>query len=293
MIEDRYKVVHLPCVRIFCDDEFNCRKRIDRSTCVDLAVDIKEHGLDFPIHVQPYNLKMGFDYRIVSGHRRFVAMYHINKNENIPCVVRTDLIDEKNAKEVNIRENIQRQQLTLLQEAEAISYFITTGDSVAQVAKRLGKTSGWVEPRRKLMALPKFVRDAADNGVITQNHINQMWTYRDDDEKLSSMIREIKERTDKGERAIVIKEERKIAEFASVRCPKSHEIDDFLEVLARNIVHNISEDEYFAARCLAWVRGHISQAQIYMSLRTECKRLGVEFRPPDDVSKILNSVVRA
>jgi ParB/RepB/Spo0J family partition protein len=291
----RYTVTEIPCHEIFCDNDFNCRKRIDRTTCVELALDIKERGLDFPIHVQPYELKLGFKYRIICGHRRFIAVSVINKEATVPCVVRTDLGDEKKARETNLRENIQRQELTLLQEAEAISYFVLAGDSVGQIAKRLGKTTGWVEPRRKLMALPKFVRDAADQGIVTQSHINQMWSYRDDNEKLSAMIREIKERTDKGERSIVIKEERKITDFAAVRCPKHHEIDDFLEVLAKNIVQKLPEeiDEYFAARCLAWVRGHISQAQLYLSLRKECTRLNLEFRPPEDIRKIMESVVKA
>lgn len=281
----------LPVGEIFCDHTFNCRGPIDRSTCIDLAEDISDKGLDFPIHVQPYTLNPKFKYRIVSGHRRFTAVT-MNRSEAIPAVIRYDLSDETAAREANLRENIQRSDLTMLQEAQAINYFLSRGHSVSQVAKRLGKTSGWVEPRRKLLELPEFVHKAADEGIVTQNHIHQLHKYKGNTEKLSEMIREIKHRAEKGERGIVIKEATKIVDFAAIRRPKPHEVDEFLAVLFTNIVKKIPEEEYFASRCLAWVMGHISPAQLYVSLKRECERLGLDFNPPDDVRKLLASVTK-
>ena len=109
---DRYKTVMIPMSDIFCDSSFNCRGAVAMSEVIDLALDIKERGLDFPLHVQDYTLKSPFKYRIISGHRRFTALKY-NKCTHAPCVVRTDLKDEMEARELNLRENIQRADLTM------------------------------------------------------------------------------------------------------------------------------------------------------------------------------------
>ena len=289
---NKYVVTLLEMKRIFCDSDFNCRGRIDLATCYELAEDIKERGLDFPIHVRPYDKKPGFDFQIVSGHRRFTA-FKINKAEVVPAVIRTDLGDEVDAREANLRENIQRTDLTLLQEAEAISFFVISGYNSNQIAKKLGKSTGWVEPRRRLMQLPEFVRTAANDGVVTQNHINQMWNYRDDPAKLSDMIRMIKERSEKGERAIVIKEDVKIVDFAKVRRPKPHEIEEFLMVVASNITNKLPDDqECFGHQVGSWTAGYASMVQVYCALRRECARLGLPFNPPADIKKIMDSITK-
>lgn len=290
----RYEVTPQKMSRIFCDASFNCRGSIELATCYELAEDIKEKGLDFPIHVRPYKLQPDkYDFQIISGHRRFTA-YRINKETEIPCVVRYDLEDEVLAREANLRENIQRTDLTILQEAEAISFFITAGYNVSQIAKKLGKSDGWVEPRRKLMHLPDFVRRAAAEKVVNQNHINQMWAYRDNPEKLAAMIQMIKERSEKGEKAIVIREDVKITDFAKVRRPKPHEIEDFILVLAQLITNKLPDDqECFAHQVLSWAAGYASMAQAYVAMRNECARLGLPFNPPSDIKRILDSVTKA
>lgn len=287
----RYEVVMLPCAEIYCDNDFNCRGTIDRATLIDLATDIKERGLDFPIHVHRYDLKSPFKYRIISGHCRFTAVFHLNKTLEIPAVIRDDLKGEIEFREANLRENVQRRDLTLLQEAEAIAFFIQAGYSEAQIGQRLGKSPGWVTPRRLLMGLPEFVRKAANEGVVTQNHVKQMWNYRNDSEKLAEMIRTIKERAEKGERAIVLKEDVKITEFASVRRPKPHEIEEFTMIFAKCITNKLPEDDTpIAHKILSWTMGHTSMAAIYVALKKECERLGLPFIPPSDVEKIMREV---
>lgn len=288
---DRYVTVMIPMSEIYCDGSFNCRGQVAMSEVMDLAADIKARGLSFPLHLQEHTLKPPFKYRIISGHRRFTAMKY-NKAVEAPCVIRKDLLSEVEAREENLRENIQRADLTMLQEARAIGYFTGLGWSVNQIAKKLGKSNGWVEPRRRLLLLPTEVRDAADKGVVTQNHINQMWLHRDNREKLMEILRAIKTRSEAGERAIVVKEEMTIVEFAKIRRPKPSEVNEFMEVLAKNITNKIDEPEYFAHRVLAWVQGNISLAGLYASLRRECDKLEVPFTPPEDIRRLLMSVAK-
>lgn len=289
--EQRYVVEQIPVSEIFRDDDMNCRGRIIPATCQDLAESIRERGLDSPIQVQPYDKKLGKKYRIVSGHRRFTA-FLLLKLDTIPCFVRRDLTDEVDVREANLLENVQRTDLTILQEAEAISYFVTQGYAESHIAKRLGKSNGWVTTRRMLMHLPEYVQKAASEGVVNQNHIKQLYQYRDNPEKLLELVTFIKERAEAGEKAIQIKENMNVVNFAKVRRPTPREVSDILAILGAMVTNKLDDDFYFPHRALAWAAGNISLAEFYVSLRKECERLELPFTPPEDVRVILDSLTK-
>lgn len=289
----RYQTQLLPTDRIFCDHEFNCRGRVSRADAEELKESIQEKGLEFPIHVQPYSGNpVKYDYRIISGHRRFTTCTLLLGWTHIPAVVREDLIDEVAAKDANLLENIQRKDLNMVQEADALSFYVMKGYNVNQIAERLNKSNGWVEVRRRLVMLPDFVRREAANGVVNQNHIHQLWKHRNDSEKMSSLIRTLKERKEKGERVIIIKEDVKIEEFVRVRRPKHHEINNFMMNMGNMLTSRLPGDEYFPNVVLAWVMGNISEAQAWAAMKRECERQGVKFTPPPDVERIFQNVAK-
>lgn len=285
----RYVVVPTPMKKIYLDHDFNCRGRIAKSECMDLARDIKENGLDFPIHVHPYTHPTNpeIEFRVVSGHCRFTA-FEINGEDTIPAVVRYDLKSEEDVRGANLRENVQRRDLNVLQEADAIQWYVEKGYNSNQIANITGKSPGWVEIRRKVKQLPDVIQVAAREGTIKQTHINQLWENRGDHAKMMEMLRIIKERVEMGMKAVVIKEDIKLADFVAVRRPKPHEVESFMEVVANCVTNKLDQPEYFAHRTLAWAAGNISLLNVYVSLREECKRLGLPFNPPPDVKKILN-----
>lgn len=287
----RYQTQLLPIDTIFCDHSFNCRGRIARSDCMELKDSVAEHGLEFPIHVQKFNDPEGkYKYRIVSGHRRWTACKMLNW-ETIPAIIRDDLKDEVAAKDANLIENLQRSDLNIVQEAEALSFYVLRGFSVNEIAHRLNKSNGWVEVRRRLVHLPEFVRNAANKGIVNHGHINQLWNYRDNPEKLSELIRSIKERKEKGEKFVKIKEDVKILDFVKPKRPKPHELLNFMQHLGQMITNKLPDgEENFAHLCLAWCSGNISEAQIWAALKRECERRNFKFNPPDDVARIFNSV---
>jgi ParB/RepB/Spo0J family partition protein len=285
----RYAVTFVPVAEIYCDHEFNCRGRIIPGEVRDLADSIKDRGLEQPIHVQPYDKKQGKKYRIVSGHRRFTAVCQL-QHPTIPAVIRNDLVDESSAREANLIENIQRTDLNIVKEAEAVSWFVVNGYSMNQVARKLGKTPGWVDVRRKLVALPAFVQKEAADGVIKQSHIQQLYQFRDNPEKLAELVRYIKERAEEGEKAIQIKQNLDIIQFAKVRRPKPHEIMDMLALIGAMITNKIDDDFYFPHKVLAWSAGNISLAEMYVALRKECTNRSLPFNPPEDVRQLLNGL---
>lgn len=288
----RYTTTIIPLDRIFCDHEFNCRGRFSRSDCEGLKDSVADKGLEFPIHVQRYTENPEkYDYRIVSGHRRWTACKMLGWTE-IPAIIREDLVDDVAAKDANLIENLQRTNLNMVQEADALSFYVMKGYSVNQIAERLNMSNGWVEVRRRLSRLPDFVRREAEKGIVNQNHIHQLWAHRDNPEKMSEMIRTLKERKEKGERVVVIKEDVKLEDFVRVRRPKPHEIQHFMVNFASMVTNKIEEDEHFAHRVMAWVMGHISEAQVWGALKRECARLNLPFTPPADVQRIFDNVAK-
>ena len=118
----------------------NPRKNIGDVT--DLAASIKTNGLLTPLSVVPN----GERYRVIAGHRRLAACKQAGTG-SVPCFV-LDL-DPLQQLEAMVTENCQREQLTVLEEADAIQGMLDLGATTANVAHRLGRSSDYVRDRAK------------------------------------------------------------------------------------------------------------------------------------------------
>lgn len=286
-VVEKHKATLLPMDEILCDHEFNVRGRIDKMQCLDLAADIKANGLDTPITVRPYSRKPGFKYQIIAGHRRFTA-FRINSADSIPAFVRHDMADDYRASAMNLRENIQRQQLNIMMEAKRVGYFLQGGFSMKEVAKMIGQSVGWVEPRKKLMELPAYVQDEAAKDTVKQSHIQLLYNARHDPARLLELVREIKLRAEKGQKEIELKEPETYEDLNKERKPKPGEVLD-MRVLIYNLITSKNEDgeEYFPHVILSWFLGDVSRVDMYDALESECKRLGRPFKLPHEVAQAL------
>jgi ParB family chromosome partitioning protein len=122
-------------------------------TLGELAASIREHGVLQPILVRP----AGDDYEIIAGERRWRASKLAGK-ETIPAIV--ERFDDATALEIALIENLQREDLSPLD--EAIIYKKMTGElgySIRNLAAKLGKDKGYVENRLRLASAPDDVRD--------------------------------------------------------------------------------------------------------------------------------------
>jgi len=125
----------------------------------ELAASIKAHGLLHPVLVRPYPKKAGY-YDLRIGHRRLVAHRAIGL-ETIAAIVRP--MDDRKAAEVTVLENLQREDLTPLEEGRGIQTLLEKGDDVAAIAARLGRPAPWVYRRASLVRLcPRWARLAED-----------------------------------------------------------------------------------------------------------------------------------
>ncbi|TME62914.1 MAG: ParB/RepB/Spo0J family partition protein [Chloroflexi bacterium] len=122
-------------------------------TLGELAASIREHGVLQPILVRP----AGDDYEIIAGERRWRASKLAGK-QTIPSIV--ERFDDATALEIALIENLQREDLSPLD--EAVIYKKMTGElgySIRNLATKLGKDKGYVENRLRLATAPDDVRE--------------------------------------------------------------------------------------------------------------------------------------
>lgn len=147
----------------------NPRKNIGDVT--DLAASIKANGLLSPLSVVPN----GERYRVIAGHRRLAACKQAGTGA-VPCFV-LDL-DPLQQLEAMVTENCQREQLTVLEEADAIQGMLDLGATAAAVAHRLGRSSDYVRDRAKAASIDNEVRATRDDfSQLTIGHLVAIARY--------------------------------------------------------------------------------------------------------------------
>lgn len=114
----------------------------------ELAQSIKEQGLISPVVVRPQN----GHFELLAGERRFRAFKLAEAGSEIPAVVRIGISDEA-AIALTVTENLQRQDLTPLEEANGVASLASTKLTTAEIADKLGKPLSWVARRARLANL--------------------------------------------------------------------------------------------------------------------------------------------
>lgn len=128
---------------------FNPRKRFDEASLYELAESIKQQGVLQPVTVRP--IADTDRYEIVFGERRYRASIIANM-EQIPAIV-SDLSDEA-AEEMAITENLQRKDVTPMEEANAYQHLIESGrHTIETLAVLFGKNENYIRTRLKFTAL--------------------------------------------------------------------------------------------------------------------------------------------
>lgn len=139
----------------------NPRKFYDKAKLQELADSIREKGVLEPVLVRPHD----GDYRVVCGHRRLRATKLAGLKE-IPAIVRH--LDDKQALEVQVIENLQREDVNPMEEAAAYEQLVKVhGHHPKELAAKIGKSVGYVYRRLKLCELAKPVREALAEERIT------------------------------------------------------------------------------------------------------------------------------
>ena len=140
-------------------DPMQPRKTFKETSLKELSESIKKHGVLQPITVR----KSGSDYVIVMGERRYRASKLANK-KTIPCIIRE--YNNNDVLEIQIIENLQRQDVEPTEEADAIAY-LCKNYSATEIAKRLGRSDNFIRQRIKLAGLIEGFKYFVRNGKMT------------------------------------------------------------------------------------------------------------------------------
>ncbi len=141
------------------------RKEFDQEALRELSESIALHGIIQPIAVRP--VAGGF-YEIIAGERRWRAARMAGLIE-VPCVIKD--VDDKTAAEISLIENLQRENLNPIEEAEGYrSLMQTYGLTQEQAAERVGKSRAAVANILRILKLPQKVRDCVSDGSLTFGH---------------------------------------------------------------------------------------------------------------------------
>lgn len=157
------------------------RVHFDEETLDELADSIRERGVLQPILLRP----AGEDYMIIAGERRWRAAQRARLH-SIPAIVRE--IDESTTAELALIENIQRQDLNPLEEAEGYRQLIQRhGHTQDDVGRMVHKSRSHVANLLRLLDLPEAVRESLMRGDITMGHARAVATS-DDPEALTREV---------------------------------------------------------------------------------------------------------
>ncbi len=167
---------------------FQPRKIFDDEKIEELAQSIREHGVFQPIIIT--KIKDGIGYYIVAGERRYRACEKIGK-ETIPAIIRD--IDRKVMAEIALLENLQRENLTIIEEAHAYKMFIDEYNLTQQeVADRIGKSRVHVTNALRVLNLPDGVQTMLLEGLIDFGHA-KILAGIDDSDIINQLAKKINE----------------------------------------------------------------------------------------------------
>lgn len=155
--------------------KFQPRQIFDETAINELAESIKSHGVIQPVLVR--KIPNSSKYEIIAGERRLKASILAGIQE-IPVIVR-DITDEKVSEQALI-ENIQRQNLSPVEEAEAYGNLLSIHNyTQEELSKSLGKTRSHIANMLRLNVLPKKVKDYINDGKLSFSHAKVIASHED------------------------------------------------------------------------------------------------------------------
>ncbi|HDF6881030.1 TPA: ParB/RepB/Spo0J family partition protein [Staphylococcus aureus] len=164
------------------------RKTFDENHLNDLADSIKQYGILQPIVLR----KTVQGYYIVVGERRFRAS-KIAGLKYVSAIIK-DLTDE-DMMELAVIENLQREDLNAIEEAESYQRLMTDLKITQQeVAKRLSKSRPYIANMLRLLHLPKKIADMVKDGRLTSAHGRMLLAIKDEQQMLRLAKRVVKEK---------------------------------------------------------------------------------------------------
>lgn len=178
-VEHNEEVVKLPLMSII-PNRFQPRTIFDDSKIEELARTIHTHGVIQPIVVRKID---NDQYEIIAGERRFRAMTKLEWSE-VPAIVRN--LSDKETASVALIENLQREELTAIEEALAYQKLLELHELTQEaLAQRLGKGQSTVANKIRLLKLPDAIQESILKREISERHARALMPIKDEEVQIA------------------------------------------------------------------------------------------------------------
>jgi len=155
------------------------RRHFDEEALASLAESIRRHGLLQPLVVR----RIAGRFELIAGERRLQAAKRANL-ESVPVIVREARPEDR--LELALIENLQRENLTPLEEAEAYRHLMDAyGLTQEEIAQRVGKSRPAITNTLRLLALPDAVKAQLEGGELSAGHARAVLSLEDAQEQVA------------------------------------------------------------------------------------------------------------
>lgn len=230
------------------------RKIFDEEALKDLSASIKEKGVFTPILVRK-SLK---GYELIAGERRLKASKMAGLKE-IPAMV-VDF-DDANMMEVSLLENVQRENLTPIEEAEAYENIIKKLDYTQdELSKKVGKSRAYITNSLRILKLPASVRKQVNDGKISLGHAKALLAIDDENKIIEVANRIVKD-------DLTVRDVEKLSKKKEVKKAVKKPVNPYIESVRNNL-----EDKF------------------QTSVELDNKKIVIHYNGTDDLNRILELI---
>ena len=181
MDENKDKIYYIP-VEDIIPNRFQPRLAFDEKELNELANSIIKYGV-----IQPIVLRsIGEKYEIIAGERRYKASC-IAGLKKIPAIINNT--DDNTSAEIALLENLQRKNLSVIEEAQSYKKLMDRGFTQEDIAVKLGISQSAVANKMRLLNLPKEVQDALLYNRISERHARSLLSLNNEDLQKSLLHR--------------------------------------------------------------------------------------------------------
>lgn len=181
-MEEENKEILYVSIDDILPNRFQPRLAFDEKELNKLASSINKYGI-----IQPIVLRsIGDKYEIIAGERRYKASV-LAGLKKVPAIIKN--ADDNTSAEIALLENLQRKNLTPIEEAQSFNKLLDRGFTQEDIAKKLGISQSTIANKIRLLALPKKVQDALLYGRISERHARSLLTIDDEDLQIEFLDR--------------------------------------------------------------------------------------------------------